>query len=296
VPVASSLGAPPLAAGALPFYLGAALFWVETPDTGGKMNTETNVRLLRIAILSLVAVSGLAPTLVSAQEIRDGQALLRAMHDRYEKNWYETLTFTQKSTTHNPDGTDKSETWHEAARVPGTLRIDMGPLADGNGILFADGTLTSFKDGKATNSRPFVHMLLVLGFDVYRQPTQTTIDVVKGEGFELSKLHEDTWEGEPVYVVGADKGDAKSKQFWIEKKRLLFLRLIQPDRNNAAKTADSRFLDYRTLPVGLVAARVEFFLDGKNVFSEEYSEIVANPKLDPGVFDPKQFATQHWWK
>ena len=260
------------------------------------MTTETNVRLLRIAILFSVAISALVPASGNAQEIRDGQALLRAMHDRYEKNWYETLTFIQKSTTHNPDGTDKSEIWHEAARVPGKLRIDRGPLTDGNGVLFVDGTLTSFKDGKATNSRPFVHMLLVLGFDVYRQPAQTTIDVVKGEGFDLSKLHEDTWEGEPVYVVGADKGDAKSKQFWIEKKRLLFLRLIQPDRNDAAKTTDSRFLDYRKLPAGLVAARVEFFVDGRNVFSEEYSEIVANPKLDAGIFDPKQFAAQSWWK
>lgn len=88
----------------------------------------------------------------------------------------------------------------------------------------------------------------------------------------------------------------KSKQFWIEKKRLLFVRLIQPDRTDATNTAESRSADYRQLPVGLVAARVEFFVDGKNVFSEEYSEILANPKLDPAFFDPKQYASQHWEK
>ena len=37
------------------------------------------------------------------------------------------------------------------------------------GALVADGTLTRFEAGKVTTSRPFVHMLLVLGFDVYRQ-------------------------------------------------------------------------------------------------------------------------------
>ena len=253
-------------------------------------------RTPRMGVVLCMAAGSLVPATASAQGIRDGQAVLSAMHDRYQNNWYETLTFAQKSTTHNADGTDKSEIWHEAAQVPGKLRIDMGALADGDGLLFVDGTLTSFKGGKITNTRPFVHMLLVLGFDVYRQPPQATIDLVKGQGFDLSKLHEDTWEGQPVYVVGADQGDLKSKQFWIEKKRLLFLRLLQPDRSDATKTADSRFLDYRTLPVGLVAARVEFFVDGRNAFSEEYSEIVANPKLDPGVFDPQQFAAKSWWK
>jgi hypothetical protein len=253
-------------------------------------------RAMRTLFLTLAAACAFLPVAIRAQDIRDGESLLRAMHDRYQNDWYETLTFTQKSTTHNPDGTDKSEIWHEAALLPGKLRIDMGPLADGNGMLVAAGTLTSFKNGQVSASRPFVHMLLVLGFDVYRQPPQTTIDQVKGQGFDLSKLREDTWEGEPVYVVGAAKGDLKSKQFWIEKKRLLFVRMIQPDRTDPAKTADSRFADYRQLAVGLVAARVEFFVDGKNVFSEEYSEIELNPKLDPAVFDPKQFASQHWEK
>ena len=248
----------------------------------------------RSIVLSLAACCALiTATAIDAQEIRDGEALLLAMHDRYRNNWYETLTFTQKSTTHNEDGTDKSEIWHEAMLLPGKLRIDIGPPVEGNGMLVADGTLTAFQNGKASDSRPFVHMLLVLGFDVYRQPPRVTIDQTKGQGFDLTKLHEDTWDGAPVYVVGADKGDLKSKQFWIEKKRLLFVRMIAPDRRDKTKTSDSRFADYRQLPVGLVAARVEFFVDGRNVFSEEYSEIETNPKLDPAIFDPKQFKPEH---
>ena len=220
-----------------------------------------------------------------AAEIRDGEGVLRAMHDHYAKDWYETLTFTQKSTTHKPDGTNSSETWFESALLPGKLRIDIGPASDGNGMLVADGTLTMFKGGQVTGSRPLVHMLLVLGFDVYKQTPEATIAQVKGQGFDLSKVHEDTWEGQAVYVVGADKGDLKTKQFWVEKKRLLFLRMIEPDEKEAAKINDSRFTDYKKLPVGYVAARVEFFVDGKNVFSEEYSEIKTNPKLDAEIFD-----------
>ena len=257
---------------------------------------DMQIRVRRRAVLILAAVCALLAAGIPAQEIRDGETLLRAMHGRYQNNWYETLTFTQKSTTHNDDGTDKSEIWHEAMLLPGNLRIDIGPPADGNGMLVANGALTSFQNGKASDPHPFVHMLLVLGFDVFRQPTQATVDQIKGQGFDLTKLREDSWDGESVYVVGADKGDLKSKQFWVEKKRLLFVRMIAPDRRDAAKTADSRFADYRQLPVGWVAARVEFFVAGKNVFSEEYSEIQTNPKLDRAIFDPRQFNSQHWEK
>ena len=176
--------------------------------------------------------------------------------------------------------------------LPGKLRIDIGGPNSANGRLLTDGKLIRFENREITASRPFVHMLLVLGFDVYRQPVETTIEQVKAQGLDLSKVHEETWEGLPVYVVGADKGDSRSKQFWIEKERLLFVRLIQPDAQNPGKTNDTRFEDYRQLAKGLVAARVEFYVDGKMVFSEIYSDIQVNPPLDAALFDPNQFKPQ----
>jgi len=249
-----------------------------------------------VRALAATLIFVLGPLAALGQKIQNGEQLLRAMHDRYQHDWYDTLTFTQKSTTIKPDGTTSSDTWYEAVTVPGKLRIDIGPPADNNGIIFADGTVTSIKSGKIAGSRPYVHMLLVLGFDVYRQPSEKTIDQVKQQGFDLSKLREDTWQGEPVYIVGADKGDLKSKQFWISKKNLLFVRMIEPDQHDSTKTADSRFLDYRKTSPGWVAARVEFYVDGKEVFNEEYSDIQVNPKLNPAIFDPAQFSTQHWEK
>ena len=84
-------------------------------------------------------------TLTRAQEIRTGEDLLRAMHDRYKSSWYQTVTFTQKSTTYKADGTSSAETWYEAALLPGKLRIDIGPPANGNGYVLVDGTATIVK-------------------------------------------------------------------------------------------------------------------------------------------------------
>lgn len=235
-------------------------------------------------------------TLAHAQEIRSGQDLLRAMHARYEKSWYQTVTFTQKSTTYKDDGSSSAETWYEAASVPGKLRIDIGPAADGKGYVLVDGNVSIIKDNKVAASRHSVNILLVLGFDVYRQDPETTIKVVKGEGYDLSKLREDTWEGKPAYVVGADKGDEKSRQFWVAKDTLLFLRVIEPAQADASKVDDIRFIHYEPLAGAWIAAGVEVYADGKKVFTEDYTDIRANVKLDPAVWDPQQFATTHWEK
>ena len=231
-----------------------------------------------------------------AQGVHNGEDVLRAMHARYHASWYQTLTFTQKSTTYKPDGTSTSETWYEAASIPGKLRIDVGPASAGRGYIFSDDTLTIIKDNKIAATDHSRNMLMVLGFDVYRQDPATTIHVVKGEGYDLSKFREDTWDGKPAYVVGADAGDPKSKQFWVEKDALLFVRDIEPSRADAAKIDDIRFIHYQPLAGAWIAAGVEVYVESKKVFSEDYSDIQANPKLDPSTFDPKEFSSTHWEK
>jgi outer membrane lipoprotein-sorting protein len=247
-----------------------------------------NSRKLRLPLLILLAAS-----FAHAGEIQNGEDVLRAMHDRFANTWYETLTFDQKSTTYNPDGTTKVDSWHEALSVPGKLRIEIGPPSDGNGYLVVDGTVTGFHAGKESGTRPLVNMVLVLGFDVYRQAPEETIKVVKAEGYDLTKVHEETWNGQSVYVVGADKGDLHSKQFWVDKSRMLFLRLFEPQQSDPKNSQEIIFQDYREMAGGWVAARVEVKVDGKTVFTEDYSDIKTNVKLSPSTFDPKQFNSAH---
>jgi len=241
----------------------------------------------------IVAALLLFSPIAGAQEVRNGEALVRAMHDRYAKTWYDTLSFAQKSTTYNPDGTSKAETWYEAMKLPGKLRIDIGPVGDGNGYLLAGGKVSIFRGGKVVSSQDQQNMLLVLGFDVYKQSPEATLSILKKEGFDASKFHEETWNGAAMYVLGAEKGDLKSKQFWVEKDRLLFVRLLEPDAKDASKSDDIRFGDYRKLTGGWVAALVEVYSEGKKVFSEEYTDIREGVKLNAALFDAAEFAANH---
>lgn len=227
-----------------------------------------------------------------AVEYKSGEDVIAAMHKKYDGKWYKTLTFQQTTTNYKPDGTSEASTWYEALSVPGKLRIDITPLEKGNGVIFADGNVYSFRDGKLAAHRPFVHPLLVLGFDVYNQPVETTVAQLKGMGIDLSTIHEEQWQGNTVVVVGAKQGDLATPQFWIDKKNLYFVRLFQLAGKDKKSVQETQFNKYqRAKGGGWVSAEVQFFVDGKKATTEEYTNIQTGKTLSPDLWDPDKWTS-----
>jgi outer membrane lipoprotein-sorting protein len=243
----------------------------------------------RILILVLAVFSASA----SAQSLGSSEGILAAMHDRYAKTWYRSLTFTQESITHKPDGSNSSETWQEALAVPGRLRIDFGDPSAGNGALFVSDHQYVYKGGKLVSDKPRIHPLLVLGFDVYAQPVEKTIQQLKELKIDLASTHEEQWNGRTMLVVGARQGDLSSPQFWIDKERLYFVRLRQPDERNPNTTEEIDFDNYRQVEGdGWVAEHVAVYSDDKLVFEEKYSDVRINPPLEDRLFDSAKFSNR----
>jgi outer membrane lipoprotein-sorting protein len=241
-----------------------------------------------------VVISLLMMPVTPYAKISNTNELIAAMQKKYGKSWYKTATFVQQTTNFQPDGTSKVETWYEAMSVPGSLRIDFTPVSGGNGILFTDGKIFVFKDGKIDSTRPFDHPLLILGFDIYRLPASEVTAKLQALKFDLSQFRKDTWQGRPVYVVGAKMGDLHSPQFWIDQENLYFVRMLRPAGKDATQTQETQFNKYQKLGGGWIAAEVIFMVDGKVVTTEEYSDIRGDVKLDPGLFDPQFWTTVHW--
>ena len=250
--------------------------------------------MMRFILLTLFLI--LSGTIEGqASKIKTPEDLIQAMQKKYGKSWYETTTFVQKTTEFSQDGTSKVSTWYEALSVPtGSLRIDFAPVKDGNGILFANGKIYSFKDGKAESPRSFVHPLLVLGFTIYKSPMSEVVETLRGLKFDLSILREDTWQGKAAYVVGAKQGDLHSSQFWIDKKHLYFVRRLRPAGKDGSQTQETQFNKYQRLGGGWIAPEVIFMVDGKVATTEEYSEMRANVSLDSRLFDPQYWTSVHW--
>jgi hypothetical protein len=226
---------------------------------------------------------------------RTGEELIRQMHDRYAGKWYHNLTF--KQTTTFPDR--PSETWYEAGAIPGKLRIDLAPLDSMNAFMYVGDSAFVFKNGKRVDARADRNLLMTLGFDVYGQSTDTTIAQLKAQSVDLTKIREDSWRGTKVWVVGADKGDNTTNQFWIEQKRLLFVRLIeshksQKNPSGPPNVLDITFENYQPLGKGWVAPRCVIKVNGKEYQREDYDGIRADVKLQPDLYDTQTYHRAEW--
>lgn len=222
-----------------------------------------------------------------------GEDVLRRMHEAHAGTWYRTLTFRQ--TTAFADG--RVETWYEAMAIPGRLRIDVLPIASGETSIFRNDTLYRFQRGQRERSAPFVHPLLVLGFDVYGAPPEATIERVRALRVDLSKLSQGTWQGRPAWIIGAEPGDSTVTQVWIDIERLVFVRLIE--RRAGSDSADpsvieTQFNRYQRLAGGWIAPEVVFRVDGALRLMETYSDLRADVALDVRLFDADEYRRPGW--
>ena len=275
------------------------------------MPTRRRARRVQGAIAGLLGVSIAAvscarsPAAVSPNPAAVPQAqrtdptsgvdVVRAMHDRYASVWYRTLSFSQTTTITLPNGGTLQQQWLEAGKFPGRLRIDTD-TANRSGVIYAGDTVYRFTNGKLAAANADMNELLILGFDVYTQPVTRTVDVLRRRGIDLAKVSRATWEGRPVFVVGAAAGDTVSKQFWVDAERLLFVRLVETVTTpTGPRRVDYRFLKYVPHGNAWVAEEVVGLRDGKPSLHEVYANVQVNVPLDDATFDPKQYATFTPW-
>jgi hypothetical protein len=254
---------------------------------------------LTLAALTSLALGACAPaaTVVRAPAVTTADALLEAMRQRYADSWYRTLTFVQRTVQVAPTGgPERRSTWYEAMAAPGRLRIDIDSTLR-SGQLFARDSQFLVLNGEVRRAVAGHNVLLVLGFDVYLQPAARTAAILRGQGFPNGPLREDTWQGRPVWVVGGrGPTDLHSHQYWIDRERLVFVRLLQPFPGDTTQTYDVRFNKYRPLAGGWIAPEVEAYVGTRRILFEEYEDVRPNVALDPALFDPRKWTTAPHWR
>ncbi|MEO5509048.1 MAG: hypothetical protein ABIS27_00355 [Longimicrobiales bacterium] len=260
------------------------------------MNTiKRGMMVAAIPLATLVLASCRTGQAVPARkEIATATDVIAAMHDKYASTWYQTLRFRQKVIrAPAADGTLRpEEVWLEHAEIPGKLRIDLGTQYNGRGNIYSGDSVFVFNPPNPPRRVKQRNALMVLGFDVYRQDVERSLAVLREENFDMTRFRVDTWQGRPVYVVGADAGDLHTKQFWIDQERLVFVRLLNPSGPpGSTRTAEARFDRYVPFGGTWISPYVVFLTDGKETMREEYFDMEANPKLPVGLFDPDQWTT-----
>jgi hypothetical protein len=112
----------------------------------------------------------------------------------------------------------------------------------------------------------------------------------------MSKLSRSTWDGRPVFVVGAASGDTLSKQFWVDAERLLFVRLLETvTTQTGTHRQEYRFLNYVPHGNAWLSEEVIGLRDGKQNFHEVYANVRVNAPIDDATFDPAQYGSFTPW-
>jgi hypothetical protein len=257
----------------------------------------------RLALLSagLPLLTSVAPRLTAQAAPRTGADVLGAMRAAYAGKWYHTLTFTQKTTRRGQDGTDRQETWYETLShsAAGTkLRIDFGDLSAGNGVIYTPDSSFRVRGGKPQPATGTGNEFLPLIEGVYVQPVAKTVKELDQMKVDMSRVRTGTWEGKPVWIVGASSAaDSTSPQFWVDTGRKVLVRMIlalapgQPPY-------DVHLGGYERVGKGAwLATKIEMFQGGVRRQAEEYSGWKVDVPVDPALFDPTKWSTaRHWAK
>lgn len=258
---------------------------------------------VRRQLFTLLACAALAAPLVAQNgNAISGTDVLERMHRKYEGKWFRNLTFSQKTTmAGRGDAAPTVQTWYETlqftAPAGAWLRIDQGSPADGNGVLYTADSSWRVRGGASgagnANGNPFLPLIE----NVYLQPVATTVQQLEPLHIDLTHVADVTWEGRATWAVGATSAtDTTSPQFWIDKDRLVVVRMmlvLAPGR----PPYDIHLDQLAETGGGWLATKVTMLVGGTPRQTEEYYDWKTNVPLDPKLFDVTAWKTAtHWAK
>lgn len=228
----------------------------------------------------------------------DGRVVLQRMRDAYFGKWYKTLTFTQRTTLRRQGGAAVEQTWLESMRYTpekGTqLRIDMGPLNEGRGVLYTADSSWRVVAGQARLPRAEGNEFIPLIQSVYVQPVAQTEAELTRLGFNLSRAYLTMVEGKPAWVVGAaSAADTTASTFAIDTARKVLTR-VTLIRNGQAPINVS-VGGYVRAGHGWLATRIDMSSLGAPIQTEEYSDWKVDIELPASLFDVTQWSTAPHW-
>jgi hypothetical protein len=230
-----------------------------------------------------------------------GKELLQRMHDRWATGtpWFNTLIFTQRTTMVRRDGTKNVSTWYESVLAPDRLRIDFGDPSEGNGVIYTADSVYVVRSGKVERKSADGNPFLPFVIGVYTQPLERTLAQLEPLGIDMSRVRKDSWQGRPVYVVGArSASDTSSAQFWVDADRLILLRMVlAPSAEAGARSEplDIHLDEYVEVGGGWLATKVVMYAAGVARQTEEYSDWKAGVELAPEFFVAEKWGeVPHW--
>lgn len=241
------------------------------------------MRYVYSSVFILISLFGSAQIAIRfASWAATGDDILEKMYTKYKNAPCKRYTFSQKNYHYSNDSVIGNSEWHEYVEFPDKFRIDFEYPSLGNFVIFKNDSSYSYKkyELKKINYNTN-NLLLLLGGMYYREFNEVLIRL-KNEGYNTQIVSNQKWNKQKVYVIGANTGDLKSNQIWVNKKDLKIVRIIE--KMDAESTMDMTFDSYQKLCSAFTETKVTFKRNGKIEQVEEYFDIKAVDVFEKEIF------------
>ncbi len=241
--------------------------------------------IFSICISGKAQVIGLDIDTAPKMKFETGKDVLNAMHQKYKNGPCRSYTFSQKNTHYRNDSIIGKSEWHEAIELPDKFRINFGTPESGNFVIFKNDSSYRYKNNQFKKKKEDVNILLLLLGGMYYREFPDGISRLEKGHYNTQILSTQKWKKQPVYVIGAMKGDTLVNQIWVDKKTLRVVRIIE--KMDAESVMDMSFDAFQKSCGGYTETKVTFKRNGKIEQVEEYFNIKTLDKIPDEVFNPK---------
>jgi hypothetical protein len=162
--------------------------------------------------------------------------------------------------------------------------VETLPRSSQNGYVRDRQRLAVFRGGRRVATTSRVDLRTLLTYDLFGQGSDTTIMWLDTANVRFGLVRRDKFAGRSVWVVGAERGDTTSAQFWVDADEWRVVRVIQREPRTPAVISDVRFVEYTEFLAVPVPTRIEIWREGKPVEVQELSDFDVNPALPRGAF------------
>ncbi len=223
----------------------------------------------------------------ATQPVADGEEIISNIYSKYANNWYKHITFKQNMFRYKNDSLVRNEVWLVAYSSPSMLHIRYKDFSTGRGWLVVNDTLYSFNHSKLIGTRPRLHELMVLSYDLYSVKPDFTIPKVLSMGFDLLQVAIVEKKGKEYYQIG----NPDVKCFWVSKDDLLFHGVRKVDENGVNEIFYQKYEEFYGK---LVATEVQYFDNGQMYLYEKYFDIRLPSCMPEDFFSPELFGETRW--
>ena len=210
--------------------------------------------------------------------------LFQTVHQAFYGKWHQTITFDQETKFYRNDSLQSTQTWREAGKFPDLFRIQFGPAALGNTVIFRGDSAYRFRQGKLLNAKIDPNFLIYLLGGIYYDQLAVAKARLTKAGFDVTQQDRATWKNKEIIVIGAKSGDTTSNQLWYDAKKRYLVRMIQ---TNKGTKLDVQFEGHQLVGKVWNETVVKVFANHQLIQTEVYSNFKSNVPVSDAVFDPR---------